>query len=168
MLGCFPDYCSWFWPIPYTLGCVTSAWAALWAEGAASAFLGQPPCLRCCSHPSLMGAPVYPELLPVPVKMTPRLAKISSRVTLCFITLKVLQIQTKINIPFPACSHHRGMFFKNLASVFLWFNFPFPELYSSRPLFHTTDSWPSLNSLSDIPFPPKPSDFVPPAWLLLL
>ena len=66
-----------------------------------------------------MGAPAYPELLPVPVKMTRRSAKVSSRVTACFITLEVLQLQTKINIPFPACSHHCGMFFRNLASISL-------------------------------------------------
>lgn len=86
-----------------------------------------------------MGAPACPERLSGPVKMTWRSAKVSSRVTPCFITLKVLQIQTKTNIPFPACSHHRGIFFRNLTSVFLWFKFPFPELYSSRPPFHTMD-----------------------------
>lgn len=50
----------------------------------------------------------------------------------------------------------------------LWLKLPFPELYSLRPVVHIMEPWPSLDYLSDIPFPPKPSDFVPSVWFTLL
>lgn len=66
-----------------------------------------------------MDAPAYPELLPVSVKMTHRYAKVSSRVIPCFIILKLLETQTKINIVLLACSHNHAMFFRKLTSVFV-------------------------------------------------
>lgn len=66
-----------------------------------------------------MDAPAYPELLPVSVKMTHRYTKVSSRTTPCFIILKLLEIQAKINTALPTCSHNHAMFFRKLTNVFV-------------------------------------------------
>lgn len=135
-------------------------------DGPAPGSLGWPLSLGFCRSGSLMDAPAYPELLPVSVKMTHRYAKVSSRVIPCFIILKLLETQTKINIVLLALITMQCFLGSWLVS--LWLKLPFPELYSLRPLVHTMGPWPSLDYLSDIPFPPKPSDFVPSVWFPLL
>lgn len=85
-----------------------------------------------------MDAPAYPELLPVSVKMTHRYAKVSSRVTPCFIILKLLEIQTKINVAVPISSHNHAVCFRKLTNVFVA-EASLPRTYSLRPLVPTMD-----------------------------